>query len=505
MRCVALVAVVLATASRAQDSASPYFRADQSEARQRDLVGRLEQGLRLRLSNVRRESAYKEATCGRHWNFWSLAHTQFVSVTELVDVGEVDFNLTVQTEQIRRVDNDQRSGSVQLNTQKGSITVDSTTSGWNIGGQVNGGFWSPYTGNMGGVTISGGYSRSTTTTTEKTLSEGTVSQCEARYSCWTEAWTVKLTFRGPCRTEETLRDDRGHDVWSTRQCPAATSLQDWPSECLQWAEWKSKACRRTRAARECTVETPLLESDGKTPFHLEVAFRLPILSLWERPEITGYRAGRYLLRAGEHGYTEYDPDRRVARYLDAGHGWHYYEAYPDLDGQVRDFKHPHPAIRAVENRCYDLDSDEWYCPDRAGKDKFYTQSKGYYAKPGAPEPTFEEMDRADRKQWYASPHKEDCRHDGTGLECAWFATPPACGTDPREVGAVDVISDDDTSVQMTYLGKYSGDDREQCERLLGKGSRCCERQRRPCKSGFWRLWCAGPVGVEAGVVSNEAY
>ncbi|KAG8416060.1 hypothetical protein J3459_013819 [Metarhizium acridum] len=241
--------------------------------------------------------------------------------------------------------------------------MESTIQGWNIGGQINGGFRSPYTGNMAGITITEGYSRSTTKTTEKTISEVADSQ---------------LT-------------------------------------------------------NNCTVETPLLDSDGKTPFHLELAFRLPILPLWEKPQIIGYKAGRYLLKSGEQGYTEYDPDQQIAKYRDASNHWHYYEAYPNLDDQVRGYKHPHPVIRSVKNRCYDLDSAEWYCANRTGEDKFYTEDEGYYTKPSAPVPTSEEMDRADRLQWHVSKSQEAC-HD-KARKCGWFGKPPACGIHHHQVGA----------------------------------------------------------------------
>ncbi|EFY88774.1 hypothetical protein MAC_05209 [Metarhizium acridum CQMa 102] len=307
-----------------------------------------------------------------NWNFWNLLHTHFVIIIVFEDISKVDYDLAIHTEEIRRLDNDQRSGTMQLNTQKNSIKMESTIQGWNIGGQINGGFRSPYTGNMAGITITGGYSRSTTKTTEKTISEVADSQCEAKYSCWTEAWTVKTL-------------------------------------------------------------TPLLDSDGKTPFHLELAFRLPILPLWEKPQIIGYKAGRYLLKSGEQGYTEYDPDQQIAKYRDASNHWHYYEAYPNLDDQVRGYKHPHPVIRSVKNRCYDLDSAEWYCANRTGEDKFYTEDEGYYTKPSAPVPTSEEMDRADRLQWHVSKSQEAC-HD-KARKCGWFGKPPACGIHHHQVGA----------------------------------------------------------------------
>ncbi|KID84332.1 hypothetical protein MGU_08418 [Metarhizium guizhouense ARSEF 977] len=500
MKLISLVVGLFAAGACCQESSSPYLRPDQSEERKRDLLSKLKPGLNLILSNARYESDFKEATCEPHWNFWNLLHTDFVNVTVFEDISKVDYDLAINTEVIRRVDNDQRSGTMQLNTQKSTINIDSTTWGWNIGGQINAGFWSPYTGNMAGITITGGYSRSNTKTTEKTISEGTVSPCEAKYSCWTEAWTVKLILRGACKTEEIMRNENGDKLWSTEKCPT-TIFDEGPFECAQWAHWKDESCERVKEKIDCTVETPLLDSDGKTPFHLELAFRLPILPLWEKPQIIGYKAGRYLLKAGEQGYTEYDPDQQIAKYMDASKRWHYYEAYPTLDDQVGKYEHPHPVIKSVKNRCYDLDSAEWYCPDRTGEDKFYTQDKGYYAKPGAPVPSFEEMDRADRRQWHVSQNREVC-HD-KGRKCGWFGRPPACGVDYHRVGAVDSFSEGDTSFDMTYIGKFKSNDRVQCEQWLGKGSGCCDTQREPCESGFWRLWCVEDAKAESEEMDND--
>ncbi|OAA34849.1 hypothetical protein NOR_08235 [Metarhizium rileyi] len=501
MKLAALGAALFAAQVWCQSSS--FLRADESEERKRDLLSKLRQGLTLGLSNADYKSDLKEPTCEPHWNPWNLLETVFVSEKLFTDIGSVDYDLVLRTEQIRRADNDQRSGSMQLTTQKNTITVDSTTSGWNVGGQVNAGFWSPFTGNMAGVTITGGYSRSSAKSTSKGITEGTVTQCEPKFSCWTEAWTVKLSLKGACKTRAFLQNTNGDNIWSTDQCPLSFTDKG-PFECSQWAHFKDESCARAQEQTNCTVETPLLDSDGTTPYHLEVAFRLPILELWEKPEITGYQAGRYLLKAGEHGFTQYDPDQQLAKYMDARNTWHYYEAYPVLDDQVEHYEHPHPKIKSVKNRCYDLDSSEWYCPDRLGDDKFYTQDKGHYVKPGAPVPTSEEMDRADRKEWYRSPHKQVC-HDG-GRECAWFGRPAACGIDQHRVGHVDSFSEEDPALKMTYVGKFKTNDMVQCEEWLGKGSECCQTERRSCETGFWRLWCVGssegdPDSNEINVVS----
>ncbi|PHH90497.1 hypothetical protein CDD83_3492 [Cordyceps sp. RAO-2017] len=393
-----LLGVLFAAGAVCDNAPSQYLRPEQSEERKKDLLEKLRQGLKLQLADARHEVRFDEPTCEPQWgSHWFKCTKSTFSLTKVFhDLSKVKFDLDVKYTVLRRADNDQRGGSIQLSTVRNSVDVESTTSGWNIGGQLNGGFWSPFTGNMAGLTVSGGYSTSTTKTKQKGISEGTVSYCEPGYSCWIEAWTIVITLKGSCTTSRKLFCS-DEEIWSESSCPLS-----WPEkfECGQWKTFKTNACENRGKEEQCTVTTPLLESDGVTPFHFEAPFRLPILSMWDKPRIIGYRAGNYLLAHNDHGFVSYDATSSdQARYRDRSGNWHYYEPYPTLDDQVAKFVHPHPRIVRAGEWCYELDSKEWFCPDRQGDERYYTEAKGYYyAKPNAPQPTVEEMAQARARQ-----------------------------------------------------------------------------------------------------------
>ncbi|TWU73485.1 hypothetical protein ED733_000954 [Metarhizium rileyi] len=407
---------------------SEYGRDDDKAHHKQAIIDALVRGIRLDATTMSKKTEYSEPSCFRE--YFRCSRTVFREIVKFNDEQKVKIDIEVKDVTARRVRNSYREGTLSLTTVRSTADIKTTSWGWNVGVSVTGGFLSPAGGAVFG-TLSGGYHESTTDTKQISLSNSLATPCQARFECWVETWTVQYTLTGPCeRTNEIVCSDE--IVWSSDEfvCYEYLEMEEerarvprafhrtvsgrivaYPpsdEDCEQWRVKKSDACHRP-ADEICTVTSPLLGSDGEV-WQMEIPFRKPILELWDKPTIIGYRAGYFLLRPNEFGYIGYSQfPESTHRYLDRDFRTHYYEAYPILE-DAENYQHPPPRIVRVGKSCYLLATEEWFCPNRPGPDKYYIEKWGYFSKKNAQVPTEEAMAAARKAGASKAKHGNNKQH-----------------------------------------------------------------------------------------------
>ncbi|PHH93160.1 hypothetical protein CDD83_16 [Cordyceps sp. RAO-2017] len=218
---------------------------------------------------------------------------------------------------------------ISLLVEESTSTIDSTTSGWQIGAQIFGGV----TAGVGyaGIAISAGYSKSWTTGTSSSKGVSVHTTCRSGYDCRVETWTFHIKVSGHCQHQPIINCAGEMD-------PCAKS---WSTTCHQFETFRNKHCYTCNPVspyvhEACEVHTPVLDQVGM-PF-----IRLVRIAEKIRPHAgAGERAG--------------GADQRVAA-----------KAIKEEDGW------------------YQLDTGEWYDP----KDGSYWGKRGqkWYYKPDEPTP-----------------------------------------------------------------------------------------------------------------------
>ncbi|PHH82460.1 hypothetical protein CDD83_3268 [Cordyceps sp. RAO-2017] len=309
------------------------------------------------------------------------------------------FNATVfvKREVLRRARNT-LSTPISLTREKSSVVIDSTTEGWTVGAQLTGGYFGLPGGGAGGmgsfaqagVTVSGSYSSQRTTGTHVSVSDVSSFSCPSKYVCRSELWTTYVKVSGVCQTHPRFV------CGSYTVDPCAT---DESFRCQQIDEWRDRMCRLDERVQACDIIVPVMET-GDKPYVVEVFFEDPIPSLFDKPRITGYQAGVYILDSADY---HYDPDRKLDPYWTRERGWHSDKVFPTLD--TSEYQHKVPQVLDCKSgkggMLYKLDTEEWYWPSKQGNGTdskcYYVESKGWYAKPTAPLPTQEDLDECDAR------------------------------------------------------------------------------------------------------------
>ncbi|RDA94225.1 hypothetical protein CP533_0589 [Ophiocordyceps camponoti-saundersi (nom. inval.)] len=345
----------------------------------REQIEELEQNIHIdEKTSISHLHSWREDTC---WTVWGVCPggTYFDETRKML--SPFNTSIFIKRDVIRRVRNVQSSNAVSLRNEKSTITVDTTTSGWSITAEASTGSWNPVSGGSKGLSISGGYSSSTTTGQTLSVSESSSMTCPPRHRCWAEAWTAYARVKGKCQLEPKVTCYESVD----NMCLQADSGNHW-FFCANIQEYRDKpgVCNGLEGViDDCEVVTPIM--DGKKPFFVEVFFEEPIKSLYPKPEITGYQSGYYILD-GDGDYR-YFPTRVRDPFWTPEAKYHANAVYPRLDDEVAKFKHPVPTLETPEpiGDCYKLITLEYYCPRQPKK--YWSKEVGvYYDKPTAPEP-----------------------------------------------------------------------------------------------------------------------
>ncbi|RDA88749.1 hypothetical protein CP532_4099 [Ophiocordyceps camponoti-leonardi (nom. inval.)] len=408
MRLRVFTAALLVAVASCLESATDLNRGLTTQAEMMDILNRLQQNTTLREDSLPYWSRdMSEFSClSLAWWEGFRVHfhekVQFLSPSQDVNnssdhrkrVKRDDVKVTVfaKRQVLRRVRNLQET-MVTAGSEKSTVTIDSTTTGWTVGAQLMAGHLQP----VGllfaqtGLTISASYSSHTTTGTQYSVTERNGFSCPPGYDCRSEAWTSYVKLSGPCV-------DRHKVTCNTKAlypCEFNTAEQ-WENKvddmwhCPQISSWREKHCN---PVRYCEVVTPITDADGK-PVVTEVFLSEPIPEFHPRPRISEYKAGFYLL--GSEGYL-YDPSRQRDKYWKKDMGWHENRAHPNLDDEVAAFPHKAPEVLKFRDDCYKLKSLEWYCPTEdegqnfIGIDGVLDVNKSPYGKTANFTPTTEAM------------------------------------------------------------------------------------------------------------------
>ncbi|PHH62992.1 hypothetical protein CDD81_6417 [Ophiocordyceps australis] len=273
-------------------------------------------------------------------------------------------NMTVffKREVLRRARNFQKANPIVMTRERTNIKIDTTTTGWTVGAQLNLGSWNPATGGTKGVSVSASYSSETIKSTHVSVSDSATISCPPLSACWTEAWTGYVLLKGVCKMYPEVSCANKVD-------PCTTIGKNWqlPNTCEQVTQWRDRICKPEEIYKECEVVTPLME--GERPYLIEVFFSNPIPEL-QRPKITGYKGGVYLLGSEDYIYA---PDHGADRYWTPTKGWHINNEYPNLDADVAAFKLEVPEVKCLHasGNCLLLSTDEWYCLDKDSEERLY--------------------------------------------------------------------------------------------------------------------------------------
>ncbi|PHH69203.1 hypothetical protein CDD82_7938 [Ophiocordyceps australis] len=288
----------------------------------------------------------------------------------------LNVSLSISRQPLRRARNTQ-SGPVSISRQQQTVTIASTSEGWNFGAQLSGSVLKgiqPSLLGAPGVSISASYSRYSSSGSQMSVADGSSFSCPPLFDCWSEAWVPYVTISGPCKVQA------WHECGNKRETCSSYFTR---LACEQFHHWKAKVCPLPET---CNITTPVMEGDR--PWVTEVYFEEPLLEFHPKPVISGYHAGYYLLSSGDY---RYDPVRTSNRYWTPKDDWHDNRAWPSLDDEIAKFNHSVPRITSHIDGCYRLDTMEWYCPWTAG-DKHYWATKGVpYAKPTAPDPSTQDI------------------------------------------------------------------------------------------------------------------
>ncbi|RDA96107.1 hypothetical protein CP533_1803 [Ophiocordyceps camponoti-saundersi (nom. inval.)] len=403
MRLQALTAVVLAAVASGLEKAVELHDGLKTQAEMIDILNRLQQNTTLREDSLpfwsSEETEYSCLSLAWWEGFRVHFHkkVQFLAPSHSLDYrkrGTQDMNVTVfaKRQVLRRVRNLQET-MVTAGSEKSTVTIDSTTTGWTVGAQLMAGHLQP----VGllfaqtGLTISASYSSHTTTGTQYSVTERNGFSCPPGYDCRSEAWTSYVRLSGPCIDRHKLTcntkalypcDFNTPELWHNKV--------DEMWHCPQISSWREKHCG---AVRYCEVVTPITDADGK-PVITEVFLSDPIPEFHPRPRISEYKAGFYLL--GSEGYL-YDPSRQRDKYWKKETGWHENRAHPNLDPEVAAFPHKAPEVLKFRDECYKLKSLEWYCPmedegkNFIGMDGVLDVNKSPYGKSARFTPTTQAM------------------------------------------------------------------------------------------------------------------
>lgn len=402
-----LLAALLAASALCDDATFQVAHESTSEAQMKEHLADLQRHVHLdtlRLPRLRTD--FTESSC-----FLTLlmapceAGTTFTEEKTLLPLrrprdGDVDvgyqgrfvydendwFNVSVfvKREVLRRARNTLAS-PVTLTREKSLVTVDSTTEGWTVGAQLSGSYFGMPSSQashfvQGAISVSASYSSHTTTGTQISVSDASSFVCAPNHVCRSELWTTYVRLTGVCQSHPTLSCHN----WSADPCAA-----DFLLACDQLRIWRNRFCKPQNRVDECEIVTPVMEA-GNKPYAVEVFFEEPIRSLHEKPRMTGYKSGLYLLGSENR---RYDPDAQTDPYWTPERGWHSDKVFPTLN--TSEFPHKVPRVTERHGRLHLLDTDEWYDSSRKGDDKYFTESKKWYAKPTAPPPSLQDMARFD--------------------------------------------------------------------------------------------------------------
>ncbi|PHH81564.1 hypothetical protein CDD82_493 [Ophiocordyceps australis] len=350
----------------------------ESETRMKDQIAELQRSITFdKEQTIRHAKTFTESTCARSV-LRCPGGTVFSENKEMMPLvptpngdGEQVYggrfkyepdnyvNMTVffKREVLRRARNFQKANPIVMTRERSNIKIDTTTSGWSVGAQLNVGAWNPASGGSKGVTISASYSSETIKTRHVSVSDSATISCPPLSACWTEAWTGYVMLKGVCKTYPEVSCYNKVDP-----CDTIGKDYELPNSCEQVTLWRDRICKPEERIKECQVVTPLMEGDR--PYLIEVFFANPIPEL-QKPNITGYKGGFYLLGSEDYLYA---PDHGADKYWTPTKGWHINNEYPNLDADVDAFKLEVPEVKCIHKsgNCHLLTTDEWYC--RKGED-----------------------------------------------------------------------------------------------------------------------------------------
>ncbi|PFH56806.1 hypothetical protein XA68_15968 [Ophiocordyceps unilateralis] len=374
-----------------------------SESQMRERIQELQNNIRIDdKTAISHQQTRREDTC---WTVWGACPggTYFDETRKMLP--PFNSSVYIKREVLRRARNTQSSTNVDLRREKSTITVDTTTSGWSITADASTGSWNPMSGASKGLSISGGYSSSTTTGQTLTVSDSSTFSCPPRHKCWSEGWTAYVRIMGKCQLVPKVT------CWNTydNMCASKDSGDKWDL-CANVQEYLDRptTCNGLEGVvQDCVVETPIM--DGKRPFLEEVFFEEPIKSLEPKPQITGYQSGYYILN--DDPDTRYFPMRDEDKFWTPSKKFHADERWPNLDDQVANFKHEKPKLMSPEpnDDCYVLDTREYICVRRTSKKYWSLAVNDYYDKPGAPEPDLSGA----KEPWPLDEHQSEGKMNST--------------------------------------------------------------------------------------------
>ncbi|PHH77335.1 hypothetical protein CDD83_4142 [Cordyceps sp. RAO-2017] len=303
----------------------------------------------------------------------------------------------IRREVIQRVTNFAEESS-SVHRSKTTVRFNQNTLGWTGGAQLQ---------LYNALSISGSVAYHSTKGTQVMETEAATFPCPARTRCWSELWIPHVRLSGSCyirpstvcgrfKGNPCTYDEYGYWVNNTGRMVrldirwyhgmpfigGKCNIDDW-TDAVCLTNTSDKERRETpRLDENCQVTFSVME--GSRPYTEDHWFTSP---LDPPPKITGYLAGVYLLGSKD---LIYDPHRSRDRYR-SNDQWYTIPGYPKLD--ISKWKHKQPVALRVQKKteygtCYQLDTEEFFCPDAPGEAKYFTDRKRYYAKPKeAPEPS----------------------------------------------------------------------------------------------------------------------
>lgn len=216
------------------------------------------------------EKNLSEFSCGKYaLSCWNTKFTLRETLLKPYIDNTVDYDIIPQRRFLNLNNN-----PVQLDTDDSVWTMQGTTQGWNVGAQYA----------TKGVTISGGYAKSTHESTMKIGSLRISESCPPGHECRFETWIYHATLAGQCRRKaiiECAADN--YDVCSMKEYydpadyfPDLNGMIVWKTKtrgpfcCEQWNLWTKTQCWSpnglqygSRPQAECTFRIPILEVTGE--------------------------------------------------------------------------------------------------------------------------------------------------------------------------------------------------------------------------------------------------
>ncbi|RCI08794.1 hypothetical protein L249_4659 [Ophiocordyceps polyrhachis-furcata BCC 54312] len=296
-----------------------------SEHHIKEVLAELQKNIKLDEENLPRyQKSVKEPACGGLNGLWwfDCWNLEFVENMQLVrhngSLGTM--SMSVERQVLRRARNTQKKEPVSLSVTTNEIDMKSATTGWNIGADINAGSWNPINGFNKGISVSGGYSSSTTTSKSISVSFTSSLTCPPRHTCRTEAWTVYLTVTGYCTSRPQLKI-------CGKTLDACKGPLHKSGQCSQVEAWRDRVCK-PEAVQKCTVKTPVTE--GKLPYFEEVFFERELTKepTKTKGDVVDEKGGDVDDKRGDAGDKGQQDGKESSRWVD---GWQ----FENVDGDVK--------------------------------------------------------------------------------------------------------------------------------------------------------------------------